>query len=150
WAPETLPQPVADVVADHGAEGRGGDDRVELEQTRVGEEPRREHQTLARHHESSERGAFQGRRHKDDEITPLAEPGDETEEILEHATVPYVLGTGASSQLPHGPATLGAARSRSTLAHPGARVYPGMFALAVLRARLSTRAAEGARFRRQR
>src|SRR5439155_385071 len=60
------PQPVAelvtDVVAQRGADRRGGDHGVKIEHTLMREESGREHQTFARDQETRECGGLEGRR----------------------------------------------------------------------------------------
>src|SRR5438034_498080 len=75
------PQPVAelvtDVVAQRGADRRGGDHGVKIEHTLMREESGREHQTFARDQETRECGGLEGRRDENDDVAPVAEPGDQ-------------------------------------------------------------------------
>src|SRR5437879_1368627 len=84
--PQPVTELVADVVAQRGADGCGGEHGIELQHAVVGKEAGCEHQALAWYDEPRERGGLEGRRHEDDEIAPVAEPGDEVEQIRQHAT----------------------------------------------------------------
>lgn len=86
WSTETPSQFVAEAVTQCRSEGYGHDQPVEIQYTLGGEKPADQHEAFTGNEEAQEGSRFQCSRQEDDEVAPMSQAADESQQIVEHVS----------------------------------------------------------------